>query len=64
MVHLSGALYTDIDKIKGVPKAVLRTVVPAVEAFALKLTEPNLRQLNRGLGHYLDRLDGRASRTP
>ena len=52
-VTLRGEIKTDIGKIKFAPKLVLKTVIPVVEAFAVKMTKPNLMQLNRGIEKYL-----------
>lgn len=52
-INLTGRIITDIDKIKLAPKMVLKSVVPGIEAFALKLTKPNFMELNRGVEKYL-----------
>ena len=52
-VTLTGDIQTEISKIKIAPKLVLRAVIPVVEVFAVKMTKPNLMELNRGIEKYL-----------
>lgn len=53
-IHIDGDLEVDASQIPGVPKLVANKVGNAVERFVVKLIEPNLTDVNRGLEKYLD----------
>ncbi len=53
-IRLFGTIHTDMDKIKIVPKILLKSIVPTIQAFAVRLTKPNFDELNRGVEKYLD----------
>ncbi|MCB1152095.1 MAG: DUF2505 family protein [Deltaproteobacteria bacterium] len=53
-VTVSGTIEADINKIPFAPKMVLKRVVPLVQDFAAKQTEPNLIEMNRGIEKYLE----------
>lgn len=52
-IMLKGTIHTDLDKIKIVPKLLLKTIVPTIQAFAVQLTKPNFTELNRGVEKFL-----------
>lgn len=52
-VHLTGTIHVDASKIPGVPRMLAGKVAGAVEAGVLKVTEPNLRAVNRGFEQYI-----------
>lgn len=52
-VHISGELKVDAKKIPGVPKLLAGKIGDAVEAFAVKMVTPNLKEVNRGAEKYL-----------
>ncbi len=54
-IHIDGDLEVDANQIPGVPRLVANKVGSAVEKFVVRLIEPNLRDVNRGLEQYLDR---------
>ncbi|WP_428262508.1 hypothetical protein [Haliangium sp.] len=53
-VHLTGTIEVAADKIPGVPKLMSKKVAGAVESGVLKMTEPNLRAINRGFEKYIE----------
>ena len=52
-IHIDGDLEVDAKQIPGVPRLVANKVGDAVEGFVVKLIEPNLTDVNRGLERYL-----------
>jgi hypothetical protein len=52
-VQLTGTIQVDATKIPGVPRLMAGKVASAVAAGVLKVTEPNLRGVNRGLEQYI-----------
>ncbi|HWN70043.1 MAG TPA: hypothetical protein VNM90_20525, partial [Haliangium sp.] len=52
-VHLTGTIHVDALKIPGVPRLMAGKVAGTVESGVLKVTEPNLRGVNRGLEQYM-----------
>jgi hypothetical protein len=53
-IVIDGDLEVDATQIPGVPRLVASKVGSAVESFVVKLIEPNLTDVNRGLERYLD----------
>ena len=54
-IQIDGDLEVDATQIPGVPRLVASKVGSAVENFVVKLIEPNLTDVNRGLERYLER---------
>jgi hypothetical protein len=52
-VHLTGTIRVEASKIPGVPRLMAGKVASAVESGVLKVTEPNLRAVSRGLEQFL-----------
>jgi hypothetical protein len=52
-IEIRGDLQVDASEIPGVPSLVAGKVGDAVENFVVKLIEPNLTDVNRGLEKYL-----------
>lgn len=61
-VHLTGTIQVDASKIPGVPRLMAGKVASAVESGVLKVTEPNLRAVNRGLEQYIAERNARPVR--
>ncbi|MFB6262018.1 MAG: DUF2505 family protein [Bradymonadaceae bacterium] len=53
-IEIDGTLEVDAGEIPGVPGLLAGKVGDAVENFVVKLIEPNLTDVNRGLEEYLD----------
>ena len=53
-VVLTGELHIQASKIPGVPKLLARQLAPQIEKFIVRLITPNLEQVNRSLGTFLD----------
>ena len=53
-VQLQGSLTISVKAIPGVPSFVAKRMAPQIEAFIVKLITPNLEQVNRSIGAYLD----------
>jgi hypothetical protein len=53
-IEIDGTLDVDASEIPGVPGLVAGKVGNTVESFVLKVIEPNLSDVNRGLERYLD----------
>ncbi len=53
-IEIEGTLDVDASEIPGVPGLVAGKVSDTVESFVLKVIEPNLTDVNRGLERYLD----------
>ena len=53
-IQIDGDLEVDATQIPGVPRLVASKVGSAVENFVVKLIEPNLTDVNRGLERYLE----------
>jgi hypothetical protein len=53
-VILSGDFHLDIQAIPGVPSFLAKTLLPQVEKFIVGLIQPNLEQVNRAIGRFLD----------
>jgi hypothetical protein len=51
---LSGELNIQADKIPGVPRLLARQLAPKIEQFIIHLITPNLEQVNRSIGAFLD----------
>ena len=54
LVELSGNLTLDGAKVKGVPRLLIRKIVPAIEQFIISLISPNLQKVNHSLQSFLD----------
>lgn len=52
-LHLTGTIEVDGAKLPGVPRLMSRKVASAVESFVVKMMEPNLRAINRGLEKFI-----------
>lgn len=52
-IEIDGELKVDANEIPGVPSLVASKVGNAVENFVVKLIEPNLTDVNRGIERYL-----------
>ncbi len=50
---IQGESDVDLDKIRGIPNFVLKSIVPAIEKIALAAIKPNMLKVNRGLEQYL-----------
>lgn len=61
-VHLTGTIQVDATKIPGVPRLMAGKVASAVESGVLKVTEPNLLGVNRGLEQYIAERNARPMR--
>ncbi len=55
-VVLDGDLQIKVTKVPGLPRMMVRKVVPKVEEFVVKLITPNLEQVNRSLEQFMDDL--------
>lgn len=53
-VRLTGELITYPERIPGVPKMLAKKIAPAVEKWLLNLVSPNLAEMPRAVGQYLD----------
>ena len=53
-VVLDGNLDINLKHVPGVPRLLARTIAPRVEQFIVALITPNLKQVNKSLGDYLD----------
>jgi len=53
-IHIDGDLEVDANEIPGVPRLVAGKVGDTVENFVVKLIEPNLSDVNRGLERYIE----------
>jgi hypothetical protein len=53
-VKLTGELTIALKGIPGVPNFVAKRMAPQIEAFIVKMITPNLEQVNRSIGTYLD----------
>lgn len=53
-VVLTGDLQIAVDKIPGIPKILARRIAPQLEKFIVQLIKPNLIEVNRSLGRFLD----------
>jgi hypothetical protein len=53
-VILSGNLHINLREIRGIPSFLAGRVGPQVEKFIVSLITPNLEQVNRSLGRFLD----------
>lgn len=53
-IQIDGDLEVDASEIPGVPRLVANKVGDTVENFVVKLIEPNLSDVNRGLERYLE----------
>jgi hypothetical protein len=51
---LTGELHIQASKIPGVPRLLARQLAPQIEKFIVRLITPNLEQVNRSLGTFLD----------
>ena len=54
-IHIDGDLEVDASEIPGVPRLVAGKVGSVIEDFVVKMIEPNLTDVNRGLEKYLDK---------
>lgn len=54
IVRLTGELLTYPEKIPGVPKMLAKKIAPTVEKWLLNLVSPNLAEMPRAVGVYLD----------
>ena len=53
-VKLTGNLVIQLKDIRGVPNFLAKRMAPQIEAFIVKMITPNLEQVNRSIGTYLD----------
>ncbi|MFT4627213.1 MAG: hypothetical protein ACI8PZ_005894 [Myxococcota bacterium] len=53
-VKLTGNLTIALKDIRGVPSFLAKRMAPQIEAFIVKLITPNLEQVNRSIGTFLD----------
>jgi hypothetical protein len=53
-VRITGSLQVYPERLPGVPAFLARRVAPQVEAFLIRMIEPNLTELAKGLEEYLD----------
>jgi hypothetical protein len=53
-VVLDGDLAINLTHVPGVPRILARRIAPKIEQFIVALITPNLKQVNRSLGDYLD----------
>ncbi len=53
-VVLDGNLDINLKQVPGVPRLLARKIAPRVEQFIVALITPNLKQVNKSLGDYLD----------
>ncbi len=53
-VVLEGVFEVDVKAIPGVPKLLAGRIVPQIEAFIVKLIQPNLEKTNDAVGRFLD----------
>lgn len=51
---LTGDLHIQAHKIPGVPRLLARQLAPQIEKFIVRLITPNLEQVNRSIGAFLD----------
>lgn len=52
-IHLTGSIEVDASKLRHVPRLMAGKVAGAIEGAVLKMTEPNLRAINRGFERYI-----------
>lgn len=52
-IHLTGTIEVDASRLRHVPRLMAGKVAGAIESGVLKMTEPNLRAINRGFEQYI-----------
>ena len=61
-VTLTGRLQIDLSRVRGVPR-LLHRFAPKVEQFVLRLVRPNLVEVTKAVGQFLDDDGGSAPRS-
>lgn len=54
MVKLTGTLDIDLRDVPGIPRFLAGSIAPQVEKFIIALIKPNLEEVNKAIGRYLD----------
>ena len=53
-VHVCCDVTLYVDKVPGVPRFLAGTILPLIEAVIIKILEPNLKSLSKGLNGYFE----------
>ena len=54
VITVNGELLLDFSSVRFMPKLVANRLIGQTEKFVLKMIEPNLKKINRGLERFLD----------